>query len=472
MALIVAIDLIVVGTLVAIALTKGFERALPFFAFVITLVPGESQIPLPGLFALTTQRVAIITLAALYLFLRNSSSGTTRNHATPLKYLILLTLGWNLISTVESIVFTTSLKIVLSNTFDFYLVYYIFTRTVSNVRTIHKILYAFVAALTVCCVFGWFEAYFSWRVIDLFPSAVYRFTAGQGGLLSDDRIRSTFPHAILFANGLALGIPWALYLLNFAKSGLQRAYLWLAIILMFWNTYKTMSRGPWLALVISLILLLLLSQAKIRNRVVVISLLTILVLVIRPGVWQTIKDTYSDTLDVESARGQSYQYRYTLMRAGREVLAKNLGRSAWGFGPESFYYLGLEGEDPSSGHIVKYESCDSAMVELMVDTGYVGLLLVMALLLKPTLVSLRGFTSLPKPANLLCLALFINLVAYIFLMVSVMNFGWGQQTYMLWIILALSMVYPRLAGTESLSKDDVASSSQEVGRQLAEAAPL
>jgi len=473
MGLIVAIDLVVVGALVAIALTKGFEQALPLFAFILILAPGESTIPLPGLFDLTTQRVAIMTLGVLYCAVGNRNV-EAKKYGVPLGYLLLFTLGWNLVSTMNSVVFTTSLKTVFSNIFDFYLVYYIFTKTVSDARTVHRILIAFVSGLTICCVFGWCEAYLSWRIVDLFPTTAYRFTPGQDGLMEDagDRIRSTFPHAILFANGLALGIPMALYLLTLAKSSLQKVFLGVSILLMFWNIYKTMSRGPWLALVISLILLLLLAQRKIRRYLLVIAVLTISVLVIRPGVWETLKNTYFETFDPDSARGESYEYRYTLMRVGREALAKDLGRAAWGFGPESFYYLGFTGEDPDTGHTVKFDSCDSALVELMVDTGYIGLLLVIVLLSKATLVSWWGFMRLPKRENSICLLFFINLVAYSFMMMSVMNFGWGQQTHMLWMILAVSVVYPHLAGAKASSKNDVVVASRQTGWEVAGVASL
>jgi hypothetical protein len=186
-------------------------------------------------------------------------------------------------------------------------------------------------------------------------------------------------------------------------------------------------------------------------------------------VWDTIKNTYLATLDPDDPRGSSYQYRYDLMRVAREALAKDTSRAIWGFGPESFYDLHLEGEDPITGHTVKYESCDSAVVDIMVSTGYVGLLLVTVLLLKPAAVSLRAFATLPKPANSLCLVLLSNLVAFVFMMLSVMNWGWGQQTYMLWIILALCMVYPGLTQNKSSSEQYAMVPLREEGWQVAEA---
>jgi hypothetical protein len=469
MALVIAIDLIVVACLVGLTLTKGFERTLPFFAFLVILLPGEARIDVGDLFMLTTTRLVIATLAVLYIVFGNLNPESHRNDKLPLKYVLLLYLGWCLVSTLNSIVFTTSLRVVVSIVFEFYLLYYIYSKSVSRVETIHKIFAGCIAALVVCCVFGVVERYTHWKVIDLFPEIRHRFTPGEGGIAAGERLKSTFPHAILFGNALAIGIPWALYLLGVAKTKAQKVYLWVAIILMSYIIYRTMSRGPWLGLILSLLLLFLFSSGSIRKYLVIIFLLTVSTLIIRPGVRETLVNTYYGTLDPDSPRGSSYQYRYDLMRVARHALAREFGRPLWGFGPESFYSLGLEEEVPTTGHIEKFESCDSAIVEIMVDTGYVGLLLVAALLTTAAWFSLRGFSRLPKPANLLCLLFLINIVAYGFMMLSVMNFGWGQQTYMLWIILALSMVYPGLVQPKSLAKDLVVSPWQETRPQLAEA---
>jgi O-antigen ligase len=290
------------------------------------------------------------------------------------------------------------------------------------------------------------EQYAQWKVINLFPEVAHRFVAGVGGRLPDSgRIKATFPHPILFANALALGIPWALYLLNLAKTAAQKACLWVTIVMMSWNMYKTMSRGPWLALALSLLLLLLFSPGSLRKHLAVIALLTVSALIIRPGVWETLRNTYIETLDPESARGGSYQYRYDLTRLARQTLGQDPRRAVWGFGPNSFPELDLEAENPDTGHWDKFESCDSAFVEVMLDTGYVGLFLVAALFLRAALLAWKGFRTVSRPANFLCLLFLINIGAYAFMMLSVENFGWGQQTLMLWILIALSVVYPGVA---------------------------
>ena len=73
-------------------------------------------------------------------------------------------------STLFSIVVTTSAKQLLAQVLEYYLLYYIILKTVSSARTISRIAFAMVAAMTVCCVFGLLEIYAQWSVLSIFPA--------------------------------------------------------------------------------------------------------------------------------------------------------------------------------------------------------------------------------------------------------------------------------------------------------------
>ena len=130
MILICVIDVLVVSVLVLLVLTKGLEEALPFFTFVIIVLPGESKIDLLGLFDLTSARVAIIALTVLFLLFRKQSSKSLATPKTPLRYLMALIIGWSVLSTLYSVVPTISFKTVLSQLLDYFLLYYIFVNSV------------------------------------------------------------------------------------------------------------------------------------------------------------------------------------------------------------------------------------------------------------------------------------------------------------------------------------------------------
>lgn len=91
--LIYLIDVFAVATLFAIGMRRGVEKALPFAAFVLVLVPRDAAIPLPGLFDLTTQRLVLMVLTLMYVVLPAKKSGSSR-FALPLAWLIVLHLIW------------------------------------------------------------------------------------------------------------------------------------------------------------------------------------------------------------------------------------------------------------------------------------------------------------------------------------------------------------------------------------------
>ena len=86
MPLIILIDFAVVVVLVTVYKRRGLEAVLPYFVFIITLMPDECRINLGGLFDLYTRRLAFIVLAIL--FYSASRRGPIR--AFPLKNLMYL----------------------------------------------------------------------------------------------------------------------------------------------------------------------------------------------------------------------------------------------------------------------------------------------------------------------------------------------------------------------------------------------
>ena len=439
MVLVLIIDVVVVVILSYFAFAKSFEDALPFAVFLLMLFPFESTFSLFGFFDLTTQRVIVVTLLVLY-FIKGRSVSPGK---VPLMYTIAMLVGWMLLSAVNSIVVVISVKSVLSQCLDFVAVYFIFARSIRKKETVHKILIAFVAAMFVCSIFGFVEAYWDWNVISLFPTAAHRFSGLAGVSDRDSRVQSSFGHAILFGSALAMTLPLLLYLISISKSNARKVLLWGIAALMFLNLYKTTSRGPWLAATSALILTLLWGNRRMRQAVLVICLLSATVLVARPGVWTSITNLYGATMHSDSAQGMSYQWRYALYDIAFQHLNTDWRRALVGYGPESFYYLGWHGN--FQGYFVPFESCDSSVAALMIETGYVGLFIVAFLLFKAVMIGYLYARKRKQPDNLLCMALVISILMFCFMMTNVLIMGWGQQSYMFWIILALTVTYPRIA---------------------------
>jgi len=442
------LNLLVVATLVFLVATRGLERALPFLVFSMVLIPVDSLIRPAGLVDLTTHRIAIVTVGVFFLARKLSGGKFSGHRKDPLRYLMLLTIGWTTIATLFSIVPAVSLKATIAQAVEYFFLYFLLVETISTTETIDRISVAVVGALLVCSIFGVLEVYQSWSVMDVFPRVEHRFGTVIGPVVDAQRgvrTRSTFPHPILFGGALAFAIPLALHLVAVSRTRARTILLWVGILLMFLNIYKTESRGPWLALALSLGFLFVFYRGM-RKHLIFIAALTLFVFLTRPGVLETIKNRYQATFNPDSYIGASYQYRYSLLSVSLEAVNRGLDRQLWGYGPRSFYDLGLEAE--FQGTLYRFRSCDSSWIELMVETGFVGLLLIGALLLKAVFVSWQSFLRLPGPDRNLSLVLFTNGLAFCFLMSNVAIYGWGQNGYMFWIVAAMSVAYARLRAPE------------------------
>lgn len=448
MILVVTIQLAVVIILVGITAAKGLERALPFFVFVVTIVPGACGIPIPGLFVLTTQRTALLTLLTLFIVVGKRNG---KSPPLPLKWIIIAQVAWCVVSTAHSVVFVDSIKKMIGEVAEYYFLYYVLSRTISDVRTVRKIVSALVVAVAIACMFGAFEAYSTWRVLNWLPAADARLAYITGDDGRGDRITSTFGHPILFGAAIALALPLSMYLISNARSRIQKALLWGSVLLMFLSLYKTSSRGPWLASIGSFVLLLPICGNKIRRYVLGICILCLAVLIIRPGVWDTVRDMYQETQDSEAPLGKSYEYRYALWNVVKTALDKNESIAAWGYGMESFYFLNLKGQFlDKPDH--EFLSCDSAWMEFAIETGYIGLCLIVMLLLGAAYKTAQIAFRLGSPANNLSWIFLVNLSAYYFMMLSVAMYAWGQTGDMLWILIASSLAYGRVAAKPAARK--------------------
>jgi hypothetical protein len=341
----------------------------------------------------------------------------------------------------------TSAKQVVAQVVEYYLLYYIFVQTISDVQTIFKILYAMVVAIGVCCMFSIFEVYASYSIIRLFPPDAWTTYDSRHDPLYIElgrglRVRSTFPHPILFGDALAMCSPLALYLLSIWKHPRQRVILLICIGLTYWAAYKTFSRGPWIAIALSSALLFMMGSKRIKTALMKVAVLSLLVLGLRPGVLQTLANLAEATLDPSSLVGASFEFRKDVNKAVQRALAKDPTRAALGYGLGTFRQLGLEVEHLNDTR--RWITCDDHWTLFKYETGYVGFLVICVLLFKPLIMGLRSYMTLPRPARYFSGVVFISLASFYFLLTSVAGYNWGQQGVMAWILIAVSVAYPKL----------------------------
>src|SRR5690242_14954496 len=180
MALIIILDLFVIALLVSTAMRKSMDAVLALAACLLMIFPSQSQIRLPGLFDLTTQRLIVVVLLGIYLSMGTRTDERPRG-PLPLRFLLALLIVWMLLSSAKSVVPEISFKSTLSEYFDFAMIYVIYARSLSRAETVRKVLAGFVAGMAICSFFGILEIYAGWQVSSLFPAVATRF----GDLVTD-----------------------------------------------------------------------------------------------------------------------------------------------------------------------------------------------------------------------------------------------------------------------------------------------
>ena len=457
MLIIVLLQCLIVFSMVR-ASRSSLENALPVFAFAVVLMPLESRLVVPGVGDFNTMRVALLTLLILYLV----RGEKVNDGPIPLKGLMVLHIGWALCSTFFSLSVVTSIKQLVSQVVEYYLLYFLFLKIVTKWQTIYNILFAVSMSLALCCTFSLLEAYGNWSILRIFPANLWiTYNGGVDPLYIEWgrglRVRSTFPHPILFGDALAMGIPITLYLLSVWEDAKQRKILWISLALMFWAIYKTSSRGPWIATGVCSVLLFLMINNRIRKYLATVAILGVIVLVSRPGIWQTIADMYTASTDATSPVGASYLYRDTLDATVKAAVTKDAVRSLAGYGLGTFRELGLD--ITFLGVTQRWYTCDDQWAAFLYETGYVGLYIIGALLMTPLWIAFRSYRTMPKPENRLSGVLMISLTGFYFLLISVAGYSWGQQGYLAWILISIVVCLSRLA-PPSAEPDDLANEDE------------
>jgi O-antigen ligase len=443
MLLVIFLQLVVIVGIVR-ASRQGLENALPIFCFFLVLLPLESKLVIPGLFDINTMRVSLVTLTILYFYRRERID----EGSLPLKGIIMVHIGWAIASTLYSLSISTSVKQLLSQILEYYVLYFVMVKTISKTETLHKMIFSMMMAMGVCCLIAVVEVWAHWSILRIFPSQFWiTYNGGFDPLYTELgrglRVRSTFPHPILFGDALAMSIPFNLYLLDIWENKSQSLLLWINLILMIWAIYKTSSRGPWIATVLSCILLFIFMKNRVRKYLMTIAALALAVLLVRPGIWSTVEALYQSTTDPSTPVGTSYLYRDALNEAVKKSVNKEPGRALLGYGLGTFRVLGLDID--FLGSVRHWYTCDNNWASFLYETGYVGLLIMMILLFRALLFILKNYRRLPYPDNELSGVIFISLTGFYFLLLSVAGYSWGQQGYMAWVMISMGVSQSRIA---------------------------
>jgi len=417
-----------------------FHKALLVAVFLLLVFPTQAFIEISRLLPIiTVQRAVLIVIFSVWA-LKMATKDRFSKVSIPFIPLMILFAVFSLFSVIFSVDLRVSFLGYLSGIIEYFLVYVIIVASVRDEEVINNILFVLVLAIGVIAIIGVIQKKTGWSPVDYLPPPSREVLYYRPGYLMSGRIAkplSTTPHAIALGTMMAMAWPFTLVIACHARSILKRYIAWILLPLVWLCCYYALSRGPWLAALITLFIMALGSE-RIRRRLGLLIPMGILLISLRPGVIDTISRVVRASFDPTSPLGSSAWYRFELLGIGIRAISVNPLRTLFGNGIGTFSSLNLVGENV--GKTISFWSCDSAYIRFLVDSGVLGLLCMVALLIAIILYVWKGYKLAEGSQKDILLALFSSIIAFIFMMTNANVYGWRQIGWLFWIILGLSVV--------------------------------
>ena len=452
--LIVITLMVVCGTAIVKKGLKDMVSTLPVITAMIILMPIRAKINL-GFIDLNMQRLFVLLLILLYLLYTQTEENNSIIKSwldVPFIYLIILNIIILCISTIFSVNFMVSLKNILMSTAEFFIIYIIFCRLINTPEDVEKIFQSIYISVIILAVFAVIESYTEWNPVTYLPSDGGRF--GDNGIDIDRgfRPKGVFPASQLLGMTMVLGMTFSCSILACEENlSWKTNIVWMFLPVMGLSLYKTISRGPWVAILVSYFLLFIVSSNKIRKTILIFGGFTGLFIMTNNGVYETIHRIVVQSFDTNTNIGASYEYRNALMDVAIEALSKNSLRTFFGYGPETFFYLNLQRD--FLGMHYTFLSCDSSWIQSAIETGLIGFSVLSLLLFSIFLFQIFSIKKLSgKLKNMMvCIVAFNG--SFLFLMSNVAIYGWVQYGHIYWILAALSIMIVKIHDSDENRSD-------------------
>jgi O-antigen ligase len=245
---------------------------------------------------------------------------------------------------------------------------------------------------------------------------------------------------------MAMGVPLALTLSAITADRKQSRKMLIRAVLFIAGGYFSMSRGPWLGIGLSLFGLAVLCGPLLRKRILFVTFLAAFVIVVRPGVRETIMNLYHATLDEDSAKGSSFNTRLELWPVAWAEIKKSPERVLLGYGPESTegmdlsdYWFGKEGWS-SSREKIGFTSWDSTYASYLIELGVVGLALAIVLLLRVVWTLFNRWRISGPEDRIVVGGILISCMVFLFALTNVAMYA-PQLKYLFWMLAAIGGNY-------------------------------
>ena len=429
-------------------LRRDLDSGMRLIFALLVFLPTSLRIELPGaLPQLTIQRILI--LIAFVFLLRNAPSVPRK---WPIPNLTLITLfgitqGVSLVFGAQFIPGLKGFSSYILEVALFYVLMNLYIMTEPNLlRLVCSICYGLAAVAVLATI----EKFSGTNLSELI--------APSGGLAEiKQEITSTYPHRIALGYAMAMGVPLALAASTQFRSARTRRLLYGIALLSIGAAYFSMSRGPWLGMGLGLIGIGILGGTLLRKRLLQIALLSAAVLVLRPGVLETITNLYTASFDENAQKHGSLATRWQLWTVAWTEIQVSPERFLFGFGPVSTesmdlsqYWYGTEGWSASVSKI-GYTSWDNNYACDLIELGVVGLALEVTLLLAIVGTVLREWRASDAEGRILLSGIGLACAVFMFAMTNVYIFA-PQLKYLFWALVAIGSNFHRAGSTEETTQ--------------------
>jgi O-antigen ligase len=410
---------------------KDYIKGVAIAVFFLITLPDALSIRLGSFFDLNVYRLILILLV---VFSKVNTQDYSEFSSIPVFSVFLLVLLSNLVSAYIS----ADVKFSMNKFFGFslliFLYYFVLVRSIKDKNDIEILLRYIIAGLLIVTVLGLAERYLHFSVIKYMDSDQYARVVSLNG-----RVTSTYPHPILLGSGLAMGVPLAMYSIQYLKRE-NFTYLYhITTVLLVATIYLTFSRSAWISLGICFSLGYFLLPKDMRKYMYLIVSLFIVLIYFREGVYKTIDNLYESTFDVNTIKGSSYSYRSELWRVAISKIGESTTRSLFGFGDGSHEIIDLSGSlsyDPN--RIVSFKSWDNEYACILLERGVIGFSLYLIMNLYIFLRMVKGRMRLEGQEKILISSLLISNCVFLFTLTTVKMFS-VQVVVLYWTNVAIAM---------------------------------
>lgn len=407
---------------------RNFMRAFAYGVFVCVSMPTFLRIQTNGAIPeLTIHRLVLISLFINWV----KQPGKRPLREIPLFGAFCFWAFVNAISLLcTSIDFTDSLKQYLDFVIEVGVFYVIASTTVRSREDAILTIRAAVSGMAIVAFFGAVEHYTLFNPVDEFiPNYVRAEGAGHDVL-------STYQHRILLGLGMAMGWPLCIALLRGHTGGFPgRKMLWIFIALLVATCFFAQSRGPWLACVIVLGVLMLLGTKRLRKTLIFLPILAVLTFAIKPGVLDSLTTSAQDTMDADSFKGGTFQYRLELWKVAWAQVSKSPLRTLIGYGPGSGRQVDIQWDLSYRNWSLTIDSWDSYLAYDLFRSGVLGSIASAFLFLGMWWRLFKATRRVTGDDRDLLVCLLGCVSAFVFMMTNTYNFERALD-YLLWSVVA------------------------------------